>query len=354
MSGYGFTQIYQELSAQTVLQAVQESTLWRYYLGYDYELKKDYISPLRPKESRPSFNLFIDKRNRVMFKDFGGVGLYGDIFEFLQVRDGLNYHEALTRINVDFRLRLGNPHEQSYNGYKPIGIRVQKQLDKFDEDFSIQTAPLMQGIRRAWIEEDFKYWMQYGITEATLKAYNVHCIKRVMVNGVTVYTQTPNNPCYGYYFPASKHIKFYFPFAVGKQPRFLGNANNYQDIQGYYQCNVKKDKKNQLLILTKSMKDCMCLRELGYEAMSIHGEGQFFYKDFIRHIKKYYPRIISLYDKDKTGMKGARYLWKEHRISPFFIPKSFTSAKDISDVYRLYGRERAEDLMKRIVSDVSH
>lgn len=319
--------------------------LWRYYFGQDFELKKNYVSPLR-KEEKPSFNLFEDKNGRIRFKDFGGG--YGDIFEFLQQRDLLTYREALVRINVDFNLRLGNPAEQSYNGSKPMGVRMKNTLGKFEESFIIQTAPLINAVVRKGTQEDLDYWMQYGISEAMLNHYNVHCVSKVRINGVLVYIYNSANPCYGYYFKVSKHIKLYFPFAAEDKPRFLGNANNYDDVQGYYQCSVKKSRDNRLLILTKSMKDVMCLRAMGYEAMAIHGEGQYFYPDFIRHIRKYYPKIISLYDRDKTGMKGARYLWKTYKIPAYFVPKSFTNAKDISDVYKLFGKERAEELMKKI------
>lgn len=350
---YGFDNIYQELSVGNIISIVIEPVLWRHYLGINFELKKNYVSPLRKGDKVPSFNVYIDGRGRFMFKDFGGNGSHGDIFDFLHIRDSLTFREALVRVNVDFKLGLGNPHEQSYRGYKPIGIREEQRLEKFSDSFAIQTAPLINAYVRAWREEDLKYWMQYGITKDILIEYQVHCIKRICVNGVLVYSQTPNNPCYGYYFPTSKHIKCYFPYAVGKQTKFLGNANNYQDIQGYYQCNVKKDSRNTLLILTKSMKDCMTLRSLGYEAMAIHGEGQYFYKDFVRHIKKYYPKIISLYDRDRTGVKGAKYLWKMYGILPYFIPKLLTGCKDISDVYKQYSREKAEGLMKGIVSDAS-
>lgn len=344
---YGFDEICLELNVSNILSKVSDEVLWRYYLGIEFELKKNYASPLRKGDNDPSFNLYLDRRGRIMFKDFGGQGSHGDIFEFLQLRDFLDFRQALVRVNVDFKLGLGNSQDQAYKGSKPMGVRMNKTLEKFKDDFAIQTAPLINAYTRGWRNEDYAYWLQYGVTKENLQRYNVHCIKQIRINGVLVYTETSNNPCYGYYFPSSKHIKCYFPFATGRQPRFLGNVNNYQDIQGYYQCNVKKDINNKLLILTKSMKDVMCLREMGYEAMAIHGEGQHFYKDFIRHIKKYYPKIISMYDRDKTGVKGMLYLWRHYGISALFIPKSMSSQgiKDIADMYKILGKERTEDFM---------
>lgn len=348
---YGFSNVYEELSVQNVLSKVSDATLWRYYLGTDFQLKKDICSPLR-RDKHPSFQLYLDSKSRVKFKDHGGQGLGGDIFDFLSHRDGLNLVDSLVRINTDFKLHLGTPDQQTYKGAKPIGVRVEKQLEKFGEEFSISTAPFIQVITRPYTEKDYEYWAQFGITSATLRLYNIHCIQKVRMNGVLVYTHSLTKPGYVYHFPKSKHNKCYFPFREGKY-RFLSSANNYEDIQGYYQCNVKKDKSNKLLILTKSMKDVMCLRELGYEAMSIHGETQYFYKDFIRHIKKYYPHIISLYDRDKAGVLGARHLWKNYKIPAHFIPKFLTKEyhiKDISDMYATLGRGDTEELMKKISS----
>lgn len=348
---YGFTNVYEQLSVPNVLSKVKDATLWRYYLGTDFQLKKDINSPLR-RDKNPSFQLYLDNKDRVKFKDHGGQGLHGDIFDFLSHRDGLSLIDSLVRINTDFKLHLGTPDQQTYKGAKPIGVRLEKQLEKFSEEFYISTAPFIQVITRPYAEADEKYWAQFGITQETLRQYSVYCIKAVKMNSVLVYTYSATDPGYVYHFPKTKHNKCYFPKRDGKY-RFLSSANNYEDIQGYYQCNVKKDRTNKLLILTKSMKDVMCLRELGYEAMSIHGETQYFYKDFIRHIKKYYPNIISLYDRDKAGVRGARYLWKEYRIHPYFIPKFLTKEyhiKDISDMYTTLGRGDTEELMKKISS----
>lgn len=341
---YGF---YSPLQVQEVLKRVSEGSLWRFYLGFDYELKRGFSSPLRIGDDNPSFNIYEDKRGRLMFKDFGGEALHGDIFDYLQKRDSLDLTEALVKVNVDFKLGLGKPEQQAYTGSKPLSKRTMDTLEKFEDKLAMQTAPTIKVWTRDHSEADVLYWLQYGITIATLNYYKVHCLRRIEVNGRLVYTHSDDNPCYSYSFP-SKHIKCYFPKATGEQFRFLGNANNYEDIQGYHQCNVKKDKNNKLLILTKSMKDVMCLRELGYEAMAIHGEGQYFYKDFIRHIKKYYPNIISMYDRDKTGVKGMKYLWTTYGISAVFIPKALAKQgiKDISDMYKALGREKTEEFLK--------
>lgn len=96
------------------------------------------------------------------------------------------------------------------------------------------------------------------------------------------------------------------------------------------------------------MKDVMLLRELGYDSMAIHGENHKFNEDFIRHIKKYRTNIISLYDRDNAGILGAKYLWKNYKIKPYFIPKKYNT-KDISDLYKEKGKEIVEEFLKNIL-----
>jgi hypothetical protein len=100
------------------------------------------------------------------------------------------------------------------------------------------------------------------------------------------------------------------------------------------------------------MKDCMVLRDLGYDSMAIHGEGQRFYTDFIRHIKKYYSVILSIYDRDAAGVRGAKLLWDDFRIPAYFLHRSVRTkeCKDVSDMRKIHGREKVKDFIDTTVA----
>lgn len=346
--GFGFNNVYQELTPENVLENVSEVMLWRHYLGTEFQLRKSMCSPLR-RDKNPSFSLYEDSSGRIKFKDFGGDR--GDIFDFLCAKESITFPEALIMVNIDFTLRLGTVSQQAGKGLRMVSKQAERQLGRFEEEFTVKnpSSSFVQAFVRSYREEDYGFWMGFGIREETLRRYNVYCASKVKVNGVVMYQDSHGDPCYIYHFPRTKHNKCYFPFRTGSR-RFVGSTNNYEDIQGYDQCELKKGNK-KLLILTKSMKDVMVLRELGYDAMAIHGEGQYFYRDFVRHIKKYYPRIISLYDRDRTGVKGARHIWREYGIQPYFVSKTWTrlhNVKDISDVYKKIGRRAAEEFIEGI------
>ena len=53
-----------------------------------------------------------------------------------------------------------------------------------------------------------------------------------------------------------------------EEMQWLFNGGSAKDIEGYDQLSLNGD----TLILTKSLKDCMCYRLLGYDAISLQGE----------------------------------------------------------------------------------
>lgn len=332
-----------ELSIKNILNRISEVMLWRFYINVDFTIGKKFSAPYRV-DNNPSFVLYYNPQGRLYFKDFGR-DLCGDIFFYLSNIDNISFIEALNKVNVDFSLNLYTNQPKSFLHHS---IQIRPDLKKLNKsvDKIVSSSTLIQIIPKSWSFEDLEYWKKYGVSKDLLINYNIYPVKKVFSNKKLCYIYNRNDPGYAYFFPKSNHIKVYFPYRDSN--RFLGNTNNYEDVQGYYQCDVKLKNKNTL-ILTKSMKDVMCIRGFDYDSMAINGENHYFHQDFIRHIKKYYSKIVSLYDKDKSGVIGARYLWREYNIKPYFINRKYNS-KDISDLYLNYGRECVEQILKEITN----
>lgn len=344
-----------DLTVANILKRVPEIVIWRYYIGTSFRLEKSFNAPYRV-DNDASFGIREDTRGRLMFKDFGRPGMYGDIFNYLQKVYNITFIESLEMVNEDFNLGLKNKtnvivvKKSDRNLQKVSDKEVKQLLEEQKRIKETQNQILFQAVTRKWEEKDLLYWSNFGITQKTLERYHVYPALKVFKNKQLTYIHNPDNPCYVYFFPKSKHVKFYLPFSPDRSRRFFGNVNNLEDIQGYYQCDVKREDNdgNKLLILTKSMKDVMLLREFGYDAMALHGENHRFEDDFIRHIKKYYSKIVSLYDRDRAGILGAKRLWKEHKIKAFFIHKRWY-CKDISDMFMTYGNDIVEDFLVSLI-----
>lgn len=335
---YSFEGLEYELSAERILRLKPDWALWRHYLGCDYELGRSIRAPYRIDRS-PSFCLTYNMlTGKIIGRDYGKGGFHGDIFDYVQMIYKLDFYSALIRVNLDFG--LGLRYSSSYKESKGVTKADLEALEAFQAKYDQQISRV-QYCPRYFEEEDIHYWTQYGISSATLFAYHVHAAQKVWLNDRLLYTYKQGDPCYVYFFPktpyrAETRAKCYWP--ARPQRRFITNASNDAEVQGYDQCGISEHKAGELLVLTKSMKDCMVFHEFGIDAMAPHGESQKLNADFVRHLRKYYKRIISLYDRDATGLKGARYLWKEYEIPPGFINKKY-KCKDVSDLFKAHGKQ---------------
>jgi len=338
--GYGFNYFKEYVTVDDIFKRVSQEVLWRYYLGHNFKLNTCFSAPYR-KDQNPSFNIYLNNNGKILFKDFGR-NYGGDIFDYLKLIYNESLQQSIRRIDADFGLNL-------FQCNKPrITNAEKKKLENFEKIYLKDRSRniKIQIVPKEFSEQDLRYWQEFGISKKTLEKYNVFCVKKLFLNGFLIYTYNSEDPCFAYYFEKSKHVKCYFPNR--KNQRFLGNTNNFEDIQGYFQCDIKNTKP-KLLILTKSMKDVMCLNELGFYAMAIHGEEHRFYSDFIRHIKKYCDVIISLYDFDESGVNGAKNLWQTHQIMPYFLPKTVRkNSKDVSDVFKKNGLIFTQSLIQNI------
>ena len=184
-------------------------------------------------------------------------------------------------------------------------------------------------VRQPFTDVDDLYWTQFGIKRNTLTKYNVFSIRYFLLNNTVraIY----KNDCPMYAYKVNNHFKIYRPLAP-KQTKWRNNMTQ-DDIQGFNQLDLK-DK--SLLIITKSMKDVMVLREMGYNAISPSSETTFISNNIIDWCKKTFKHVLLLFDRDKTGVQRSRKFSKEYGLDAFLINKRF-KAKDISDAVKING-----------------
>lgn len=91
-----------------------------------------------------------------------------------------------------------------------------------------------------------------------------------------------------YAYKVYNNFKIYRPLA-DKYHKWRNNLTEY-DIQGYKQLPEKGD----ILIITKSLKDVMCLCKMGIPAVSPASESTFIPNIALEELKKRFKRIIIL------------------------------------------------------------
>ena len=300
-----------------ILSKVTEYDIYASYLG-EFKVGLIYNSPFR-EDKNPSFGIYYSKRTQqLLFKDHG-TGQCGNVIKFVSLITGkTNYDDILEDIvnhtHITNRTKLA-----SSKHYIP------------------STETIIGVVRQDFTETDKKYWSQFNISLETLKMYHVSSIKYYLCNGIVKGIYKDNNPMYAY--KVYNHFKIYRPLA-DKYHKWRNNLEQ-NDIQGYEQL----PETGELLIITKSLKDVMCLYEMGIPAVSPSSESTFIPNEALEVLKKRFKRILICFDRDNPGIKNMRKISLKTGLNCFLVHKKF-KAKDISDAVKLNGFEVVKNWLK--------
>lgn len=305
-----------------ILSKVTEYDIYAKYIG-QFKVGMIYNSPFR-KDKNPSFGIYYSKRTKqLLFKDHG-TGECGNVIKFVSLFTGkTEYNDILSDI-VDKLNITNNTKLVSSKQYIP------------------PTETVIGVVRQEFTDVDINYWKQFNISINTLKKFNVNSIKYYLCNGIVKGTYKRENPMYAY--KVYNNFKIYRPLA-DKYTKWRNNLTNY-DIQGYEQLPQKGD----ILFITKSMKDVMCLHEMGYPAVSPSSESTFLPKDVLEQLKTRFNRIIILFDRDTAGVKRSRKLSRETGLEAMFINKKF-KAKDVSDAVKANSFEEIKNWLDETIKN---
>ena len=90
----------------------------------------------------------------------------------------------------------------------------------------------------------------------------------------------------------------------------------------------------------------MLLFTLGIAAIAPQSETQFISNDVLNTLKTRFKYIVLVFDNDQTGIEFTNKIKRKYNwIIPMIIPRKY-KAKDISDFYKMYGREKTILLIK--------
>lgn len=147
-----------------------------------------------------------------------------------------------------------------------------------------------------------------------------------------------------YAYKVYNNFKIYRPLA-DKYTKWRNNLGQY-DIQGFKQL----PKTDNLLIITKSLKDVMCLYEMGISAISPASESTFIPDDVLDNLKKRFKHILICFDRDTAGIKYLRKISLKTGLKPLLVHKKW-KAKDISDAIKLNGFENIKNWLYETIKN---
>jgi 5S rRNA maturation endonuclease (ribonuclease M5) len=186
------------------------------------------------------------------------------------------------------------------------------------------------------------YWKPYGIHKKTLELYKVVPLSHYWLNGICFKVK---DLTYAYDF-GNGIYKIYAP--LKDSFRFIFNGTE-KLIQGIEQLTML----NNILVITKSLKDVMVLRELGIDAVAPQAESIVIPENIMNWFSDHYQLIITLMDYDNAGISLSCKMRRLYNTTPMFFTdklwnrkKGYRGAKDISDFIKLHGKEELRELVE--------
>lgn len=320
-----------KITKELILSRFSEEQLMEYYLHIPVK-KGLFRSPLR-RDKQPTCSFYRNKSGTLIFKDFA-TGQHLNIFDVVQTIFRCNYFDSLRIIANDFGIVRDNALHKNPG---KINLNPIKIKDKEISKIQIEV--------QEFTDSELKWWGKYGISKDILNRFNVYSCKYIFLNDQLFAESQQHCPIFGYYGKKYQGLELwrcYFPKRISF--RFITNWPS-KKIQGYDQL----PKKGKLLVITKSMKDSMCLYSCGITACAPNSENLFIPDKVLEDLKNRFENIVVLYDNDRPGLYNMAKIRKEHpELTYVFIPKRYGS-KDISDFYKDHGRKETLNLIKTFI-----
>lgn len=320
-----------KITKELILSRFSEEQLMEYYLHIPVK-KGLFRSPLR-RDKQPTCSFYRNKSGTLIFKDFA-TGQHLNVFDVVQSIFRCDYFEALRIIANDFGIVRDNALHKNPGkiNLNPIKIK-DKEISKIQIEI------------QEFTDNELKWWGRYGITRDILRRFDVYSCKHVFLNDQLFAVSQQHCPIFGYYGKKYQGLELwrcYFPKRTSF--RFITNWPS-KKIQGYDQL----PKNGKLLVITKSMKDSMCLYSCGITACAPNSENLFISDKVLEDLKSRFENIVVFYDNDRPGLYNMAKIRREHpELTYIFIPRRYGS-KDISDFYKDHGRKETLNLIKTFI-----
>lgn len=324
-----------ELTMDNVLKRVSPYQIFKYYMP-SLDLGKCTNSPFRT-DNDPSFGLFKGRESgEILYNDLKG-GDSGNWVSFVMKLFNVEFYDALRMVNRDMNLDLMDNRSTS--------LRTAKVQSKIVTDITPEEANrdlVLNVRRRKWNQNDADYWLPYGITSDILGKETQPIISYWFNDWGSVLAEKLAY-VYDFYFDGKIwRRKIYQP--LSKKNKWKTNLNNLV-IDGI------KDipKKGELLIITKSRKDRLVLKSLGYNAIATNNEASWIPDANFEKLNSRYDRLVVFFDNDDTGMTNSLKFSEKYGVDRIFITDFSEKIQDIADYRKEYGKESTIKLLKQLL-----
>ena len=293
----------------------QEQTFAKVF-GELPSLDRTYISPFRKNDTNPG--CYFEWHNDILyFVDWASNIVNKDCIQAIMSRYNMRLNDAIDFVMSDIELSAPKNTKQ---------LLTSKKVNK----------TIIIPIKRDYNVSDKLYWKRYGVSIDELIEDDVFPVKAVNLYSKSSWKRM-NYMSDSYCITvASDMFKIYRPHETGKS-KWLSNVSKHT-IGSMNSLSHLSD----IVIITKSYKDCRVIRNLGYECVWFQSESVLPDQAILMTVFQYYRRVIVLFDNDDAGLAGAinlvEYLnsiFQDKVITSIASPQSHI--KDVSEMYCFKG-----------------
>lgn len=305
----------------------QQFDVFRYYFG-SFDIKKPLKNPLR-KDTTPKcyFNI---KNDKLIFIDWAFIPTHLDCIEYVKRLYNLGDRlQSINKINRDLKYT-----DKTKGNFSNNVIEESKQtpLITYKKNIITEDKPIYSVIDKSLEDFEIDYWLKFNISINTLNKYEIKPVKYVLKDKVINYSASRYNPIFGYY-ENNELFKIYNPLGS----RFFKWRTIKALLEGY----SKLEYNTNVCFITSSLKDTMCLYELGFDAFNLPSENS--YKILLPIIEKLFQKFEYIYvylNNDNTGKEYSKLLTLEidQRLQYINNP-SFLKETDPSDIIKNLGKD---------------
>lgn len=362
--------IKNDLTKDFILSKVSQELIMSRYLGVPIEVINDCVvnntlicSPLRV-DHHPTFGFAFNNKHKLKARDFNG-SFFCDCFDVvayvlsfktgrqINVNTKADFYYILKHIAYTFSdiIYEGKVVEENE-------ILLKETINRIKNSKSI-----IEVVVREWNNKDKKIWEKWKLSLHWLNTHFVVPVDQMYINRycqpAPKYTYRESDPCYAYVTGLDSNgiynIECYFPLRDRSkgEVKFITNHNGLVGLLNF------NKPKYDIIIITKSYKDNLAIESWlsnfplrGKMSESLIGVINVTSESYILRQNEYdYLKsrlneggiIISFYDFDLTGVRGAKRLRKDYGIIPIMIPngKGLDNyhAKDFSELIEKYSVE---------------
>jgi len=316
------------LTKEKILQFVSEEMIFEHY---GVPIKKGLFCSKLRQDRRPTVGLYRNRRGRLIIKDFGS-NFSGDCFTYVMALFNVSYYMALQIIANDFGIINRTDLSKNPPKLKYTGNTIE---EKKTAKIQIQT--------REFNQIELNWWLRYGISKETLSKFKVYPVDAIWLNDNLFFQNLSHRYVFGYYGGVKDDIEQWRIYWPGNTKyKFISNWKSTK-IQGAH---MIPKQGGDYLIVTKSLKDVMCLYEFGIPAIAPCSENLFLTDNQYKLLKSKFKQIALLYDNDIPGLEAAKRIKKNYPdVKIMIIPRHL--AKDISDFRKAFGYKKTLELINK-------